>query len=54
MVVNGKELVRVSPNAVRAARYLSLISEIIERDPGVLKKLETLSKEYRVALGFND
>jgi len=54
VVVNGKELVRVSPNAVRAARYLSLISEIIERDPGVLKKLETLSKEYRVALGFND
>ncbi|MEM1935261.1 MAG: hypothetical protein QW740_05070 [Sulfolobales archaeon] len=54
VVVNGKELVRVSPNAVRAARYLSLVNEIVERDPEVLKKLESLSKEYRAALGFND
>ncbi|MEM0225855.1 MAG: hypothetical protein QXP94_07490 [Thermofilaceae archaeon] len=51
VVVNGRELTKISPDAVRVARYLSLVNEIVERNPEVLKKLETLSKEYRMALG---
>lgn len=53
VVVNGRELVRISPNAVRVARYLSLVNEILERTPEALEKLERLSKEYRVALGLD-
>lgn len=53
VVVNGRDLVKISPDAVRVARYLSLVSKIVEEDPEVLKKLETLSKEYRAALGLN-
>ncbi len=50
VVVNGSELARVSPNAVRVARYLSLVDELLEKNPGVLERLEALSEEYRAAL----
>ena len=47
VVVNGSELVKISPDAVRVARYLSLVQRVIDRDPGVVKELENLSLEYR-------
>lgn len=53
VVVNGRELVRISPDAVRVARYLSLVNEVLERTPEVVEKLERLSKEYRAALGLD-
>lgn len=53
VVVNGRELVKISPNAVRVARYLCLVNEVLEKDPEVVRKLEALSKEYRVALGLD-
>jgi hypothetical protein len=53
VVVNGKDLVEVSPDAVRVARYLSLVNEILEKHPELLKKLEGLSEEYRRYLGLS-
>ncbi len=53
VVVNGKELVRISPDAVRVARYLSLVNEILEKHPEFIKKLENLSEEYRRYLGLS-
>ncbi|MCS7099335.1 MAG: hypothetical protein NZ925_03220, partial [Sulfolobales archaeon] len=50
VVVNGSSLVRISPHAVRVARYLSVVNEILEENPEVVKKLEALSKEYRASL----
>ena len=47
VVVNGNELVRISPDAVRVARYLSVVQKVIDSDPGILKYLESLSLEYR-------
>jgi len=47
VVVNGSELVRISPDAVRVARYLSVVQKVIDKDPEVLKNLESLSLEYR-------
>ena len=50
VVVNGQDLVRVSPNAVRVARYLSLVQELLDRNPEALRKLEGLSLECSRAL----
>ncbi len=47
VVVNGSELVRISPDAVRVARYLSVVQKVVDRNPEVLKDLEGLSLEYR-------
>lgn len=47
VVVNGSELVRISPDAVRVARYLSVVQKVIDRNSEVLKDLESLSLEYR-------
>lgn len=47
VVLNGRELVRISPDAVRVARYLSVVQKTIDRNPEVLKELENLSLEYR-------
>jgi hypothetical protein len=49
VVVNGKNLVRISPNAVRVARYLSLVNEVIEEDPAKVERLSELSEEFRRA-----
>lgn len=53
VVVNGRELARISPNAIRVARYLSLVNEAVEKDPELVRRLEALSKEYRVASGLD-
>lgn len=46
-MVNGRELVRISPNAIRVARYLSLVNGIVERNPAEVEKLMELSEEFR-------
>lgn len=53
VVVNGRELVKISPNAVRVARYLSLVNEIVEKHPEFIKKLENLSEEYKKYLDLS-
>lgn len=50
VVVNGRELKEISPNAVRVARYLHLVDELLREKPEVLEKLRKLSLEYRKAL----
>lgn len=51
VVVNGKELREISPNAVRVARYLHLVDEVLRKQPEILEKLRKLSLEYRRYLG---
>jgi len=51
VVVNAKELKEISPNAVRVARYLHLVDELLREKPEVLEKLRKLSLEYRKILG---
>ncbi|MHA1593215.1 MAG: 4Fe-4S ferredoxin [Candidatus Baldrarchaeia archaeon] len=46
VLVNGTELVEISPDAVRVARYLHLVNEIIKKNPEVLNALERCSLEY--------
>lgn len=50
VVVDGEKLVEISPDAVRVARYLHLVDELVKTNREVLKKLEMHSLEYRKAL----
>ncbi|RLE48349.1 MAG: 4Fe-4S ferredoxin [Candidatus Methanomethylicota archaeon] len=47
VLVNGKKLVKVSPDAIRVARYLSLVQKLINEKPEILTELEKLSLEYK-------
>ena len=38
---------KISPNAIRVARYLSIVNDVVESNPAVLRELEKHSKEYR-------
>jgi len=48
-VLMGGKLKRISPDAVRIARYLGLVDEAISRDPSIIDNLSKLSEEYRMA-----
>ncbi|MGC9170608.1 MAG: 4Fe-4S ferredoxin [Thermoproteus sp.] len=50
VVVDGKELVEISPSTVRAARYLSIVEKLVRERPEALKELELHSLEHRSAL----
>lgn len=50
VVVNGRELKKISPDAVRVARYLSIVDEAIKSNPALLEELRKHSKEYRMSL----
>jgi hypothetical protein len=50
VVVDGRELKRISPDAVRVARYLSIVDEVIKSNPALLEELRKHSKEYRMSL----
>lgn len=50
----GYEVVRISPEAVRVARYLSLVDKLLKRHPEILRELASLSLEYKLALETND
>jgi hypothetical protein len=47
VVVDGVELKKISPNAIRVARYLSIVNDVVESNPAFLRELEKHSKEYR-------
>ncbi|RLF14674.1 MAG: 4Fe-4S ferredoxin [Thermoprotei archaeon] len=49
VVVNGRELVEITPEAVRVARYLSLVDKLIRKNRDILKELRKLSLEYKRA-----
>ena len=46
VVVNGEKLERISPEAIRVARYLHLVEHLIKNSPEVLEKLRALSLEH--------
>jgi len=46
VVVDGKDLIEVSDNAVRLARYLSLINDLLNKYPEILNELRRHSLEY--------
>lgn len=50
VVVDGEELREISPNAVRVARYLSIVEELIRKNPEALEELAKHSLEYRNSL----
>lgn len=49
VVLNGEEITRISPNAVRVARYLSIVNSIVEKHPEILSELGKYSKEYNLS-----
>lgn len=46
VVIDGKELVEISDNAVRLARYLSIIDKVLKQHPELLNELSKHSLEY--------
>ncbi|MEM3326618.1 MAG: 4Fe-4S ferredoxin, partial [Thermoproteus sp.] len=50
VVVDGRELREISPDAVRVARYLHIVDELIKKRPEVLEELKKHSLEYAEAL----
>lgn len=51
VLVDGKELYEISPDAVRVARYLHLVDKLIKEKPEVLQELKKHSLEYRAYIG---
>ena len=49
VVVNGREIRKISPDAVRVARYLSIVDSIVEKHPEVLDELNKCSLEYKLS-----
>ncbi|MCY0868216.1 MAG: 4Fe-4S ferredoxin [Desulfurococcus sp.] len=50
VVVGAERLVEVSSDAVRVARYLSLVDELIREKPEIFGELRKLSLEYKSIL----
>ncbi|MBS7641774.1 4Fe-4S ferredoxin [Candidatus Bathyarchaeota archaeon] len=48
-VLSGGKLKKINPDAVRVARYLSLVDELLSKDPSVFDELSKFSEEYRMA-----
>ena len=46
VVVDGEELVEISDNAVRLARYLSIVNKVLKQHPELLDELGKHSLEY--------
>ncbi len=49
VVLNGKELIPIKPEAVRVARYLHLVDRLLRQDPSVLDQLAAHSLEHQRA-----
>lgn len=47
VLVDGVKLVKINPNAIRLARYLSIIDKALDENPKILEELEKHSLEYR-------
>lgn len=50
VLVDAKDLIRISPEAVRVARYLHLVDKLIKKFPEILKELEEHSLEHKFSL----
>lgn len=49
VLLDGVKVVKVSPETIRVARYLSLVESLIKRNPEVLNELEKHSLEHKLA-----
>lgn len=54
VVLDGEKLIRISPEAVRVARYLSLVDKMLKNNLDILKELEKHSLEYKKAKQIKD
>jgi len=54
VLVDGKELIRISPEAIRVSRYLSLVDKLVRKNPQILEELKKHSLEYSKALEIKD
>lgn len=52
VLVNSEELVEVKPETIRVARYLSLVGDLISRNPEVLDSLTKMSLEHSKSRGY--
>jgi len=50
VLVDGIQLVKIAPDAVRVARYLSLVQKLINEKPDILRELEKHSLEYKSSI----
>ena len=53
VVLDGEELVEIKPEAIRVARYLSLVTKIVKKSPEILEELKRHSLEHRQAERLN-
>ncbi|MEM3520241.1 MAG: 4Fe-4S ferredoxin [Thermoproteota archaeon] len=53
VLVDGKDLVKIDPNVVRLARYLSILNKFANSNKEVLEELERHSLEYQRAKKLN-
>lgn len=54
VLLDGTELVSISPEAIRVARYLSHVNKLLLKNKWILDELKKHSKEYRKALETSD
>ena len=54
VVLDGEKLIRISPEAVRIARYLSLVDKLLKSNTEILEDLEKHSLEYKKAKQIKD
>ena len=54
VVVDAEKVVKISPEAIRVARYLSLVQKLIDEKPEILEDLKRLSREHNLALEVED
>lgn len=53
VLVDGKELVKIDPNTVRLARYLSVLDKFAGSNKKILEELEKHSLEYKRSKNIN-
>lgn len=53
VLVDGRDLVKISPDTVRIARYLHIVDDLLKKNPQALTDLEGHSLEYKYACGKN-
>ncbi len=54
VVLDGKDLVKISPESIRLARYLSIVEKVLRSNTDVLNELKEHSNEYKIALETGD
>jgi len=54
VVVDGKNLIEISPNSIRIARYLHIVERLINMNPEILNELKKHSLEYINELKYKD